>query len=76
MLFPIFLLLFLKAQSAALREAVQQAPKLAFKVPDLTIDRQIGFPSAVAMDTIGLIYVLCDFADNLAAIGSINWPTH
>jgi len=58
MLFRIVLLLFLQAQSAALREAVQQASKLAFKIPDLTIDRQIGFPSAVAMDGSGLIYIL------------------
>src|SRR5260370_27098937 len=58
MLFPIFLLLFLQAQSAALRVAVQQAPKLAFETPHLAIDRQIGFPSAVAMDSAGLIYVL------------------
>ena len=57
MLFPI-LLLFLQAQSAALREAVQQAPKLAFETPHLAIDRHIGFPSAVAMDASGLIYVL------------------
>src|SRR5260370_29977465 len=53
-----FLLLLLQTQSAALRQTIQQAPKLAFEIPDLTIDRQIGFPSAVAMNSAGLIYVL------------------
>ena len=52
----------LDAQAAELRAAIQRAPKLPFKNPEFTIhapgsDWGIGFPSAVAMDSSGLIYV-------------------
>jgi DNA-binding beta-propeller fold protein YncE len=53
----------LDPQAAELRAAVQRAPKLASRGPDFRIeplssDWGIGFPSAVAMDGGGLIYVL------------------
>lgn len=63
MLLPIVLLCLqaqsaADAQAAALRAAVQQAPKLRFENPDFPIHLGIGFPSAVAMDSRGLIYIL------------------
>src|SRR5260370_31301518 len=53
-----FLLLVVPQENVAAGQAGQEASKLAFEIPDLPIDRQIGFPSAVAMNSAGLIYVL------------------
>jgi sugar lactone lactonase YvrE len=51
------------AQAAELRALVQRAPQLALKKVEVQIqppapDFGIGFPSSVAMDTSGLIYIL------------------
>src|SRR5262249_6008734 len=53
----------LDAQAAALRALIQQAPRLAvdkaeFKIQPSSPDFGIGYPSSVAMDDNGLIYVL------------------
>jgi DNA-binding beta-propeller fold protein YncE len=51
------------AQAAELRALVQRSPQLAYKKVELQIqppspDFGIGFPSSVAMDSSGLIYIL------------------
>src|SRR5712692_437254 len=53
----------LEAQAAALRELVGKAPKLAIERTQIKIqapsaDWEIGYPSSVAMDAKGAIYVL------------------
>jgi DNA-binding beta-propeller fold protein YncE len=48
----------LEAQAAALRTLVAQAPKLPLERKRITIPAEIGYPSSVAMDASGAIYVL------------------
>src|SRR5258707_1348914 len=53
----------LEAQAAALRALVAQSPKLALERTQIRIqapgpDWEIGYPSSVAMDAKGAIYVL------------------
>jgi sugar lactone lactonase YvrE len=48
----------LETQAAALRALVAQAPKLPLQRTQIKIQAEIGYPSSVAMDANGAIYVL------------------
>ena len=48
----------LEAQTAALRALVAQTPKLPLQRTQIKIQAEIGYPSSVAMDANGAIYVL------------------
>lgn len=48
----------LETQAAALRALVAQAPKLPLQRMRIKIQAEIGYPSSVAMDANGAIYVL------------------
>ena len=48
----------LETQAAALRALVAQAPKLPLQRRQIKIQAEIGYPSSVAMDANGAIYVL------------------
>lgn len=48
----------LETQAAALRTLVAQAPKLAMQRTQIQLQAEIGYPSSVAMDANGAIYVL------------------
>jgi sugar lactone lactonase YvrE len=48
----------LETQAAALRALVAQAPKLPVQRTQVKIQAEIGYPSSVAMDANGAIYVL------------------
>ena len=48
----------LETQAAALRALVTQAPKLPLERTQIKIQAEIGYPSSVAMDANGAIYVL------------------
>jgi len=48
----------LEAQAAALRALVAKAPKLPLQRMQIKVQAEIGYPSSVAMDADGAIYVL------------------
>ena len=48
----------LEAQAAALRALVAKAPKLPLQRMQIKVQAEIGYPSSVAMDANGAIYVL------------------